>query len=147
MFTNYNFTAKERFLRYVQIDTQSDPQSSSFPSTAKQKDLSKVLADELKTMGLADAHMDEWGYVYATIPSNTSKKVPVICFCALHGNGGCLLWQSSRSASFEMLSAFTFSPCFQPIGIQISSIVRFITVAAPSFSRSASFLFSCSFSG
>lgn len=82
MFENYKFTASERFLRYVQIDTQSDPQSASFPTTEKQKDLGKLLADELKQMGLADAHIDEWGYVYATIPANTNKKVPVICFCA-----------------------------------------------------------------
>ena len=82
MFSNYKFTAAERFFRYVQIDTQSDPQSSSFPSTEKQKDLSRILADELKQIGIADAHMDEWGYVYATIPATTDKKVPVICFCA-----------------------------------------------------------------
>lgn len=82
MFENYTFTAAERFLRYVQIDTQSDPLSASHPSTAKQKDLSALLASELQQMGLADAHMDEWGYVYATIPSNTDKKVPVICFCS-----------------------------------------------------------------
>lgn len=82
MFDNYRFTAAERFLRYVQIDTQSDPLSTSHPTTEKQKDLSRLLAEELKQIGLADAHMDEWGYVYATIPSNTDKKVPVICFCA-----------------------------------------------------------------
>jgi len=82
MFENYKFTAAERFLRYVQIDTQSDPLSKTNPSTEKQKDLSKILAEELKQLGLTDAHMDEWGYVYATIPSNTEKKVPVICFCA-----------------------------------------------------------------
>jgi tripeptide aminopeptidase len=82
MFENYQFTASERFLRYVQIDTQSDPQSNSSPSTEKQKDLSKILAEELKQIGIADAHMDEWGYVYATIPATTNKKVPVICFCA-----------------------------------------------------------------
>ncbi|TMI63483.1 MAG: peptidase T [Bacteroidetes bacterium] len=82
MFENYRFTAAERFLRYVQIDTQSDPQSSSYPTTEKQKDLSRLLADELKQIGIADAHTDEFGYVYATIPSNTDKKVPVICFCA-----------------------------------------------------------------
>jgi tripeptide aminopeptidase len=82
MFENYKFTAAERFLKYVQIDTQSDPLSKSGPSTEKQKDLSKLLAEELKQIGLTDAHMDEWGYVYATIPSNTNKKVPVICFCA-----------------------------------------------------------------
>jgi len=82
MFENYKFTAAERFLRYVQIDTQSDPLSKSNPSTEKQKNLSKILAEELKQIGVADAHMDEWGYVYATIPSTTEKKVPVICFCA-----------------------------------------------------------------
>src|SRR6187431_77680 len=82
MFENYKFTAAERFLRYVQIDTQSDPLSKSNPSTEKQKDLSKILAEELKQIGVTDAHMDEWGYVYATIPSNTEKTVPVICFCA-----------------------------------------------------------------
>ena len=82
MFENYKFTAAERFLRYVQIDTQSDPLSKTNPSTEKQKGLSKILAEELKQLGVTDAHMDEWGYVYATIPSNTEKKVPVICFCA-----------------------------------------------------------------
>lgn len=82
MFENYKFTAAERFLRYVQIDTQSDPLSPSQPTTKKQKDLSKLLAEELKQIGITDAHMDEWGYVYATIPSNTDKKIPVICFCA-----------------------------------------------------------------
>ena len=82
MFENYRFTASERFLRYVQIDTQSDPLSKSNPSTEKQKDLSKILVEELKQIGLNDAHMDEWGYVYASIPSNSEKKIPVICFCA-----------------------------------------------------------------
>jgi tripeptide aminopeptidase len=82
MFDKYPFTAAERFLRYVQIDTQSDPQSDSFPSTEKQKKLSRLLVEELKQIGIADAHLDEWGYVYATIPANTAKKVPVICFCA-----------------------------------------------------------------
>jgi len=82
MFENYKFTAAERFLRYVQVDTQSDPLSSSQPTTEKQKELSRILAAELKKMGIADAEMDEHGYVYGTIPSNTSKKVPVICFCA-----------------------------------------------------------------
>lgn len=73
----------ERFLRYVQIDTQSDPNSETFPSTAKQRNLSNLLADELRALGVADAHVDEHGYVYATIPSNSDKKnVPVICFCA-----------------------------------------------------------------
>ncbi|KQS33736.1 peptidase T [Dyadobacter sp. Leaf189] len=73
----------ERFLRYVQIDTQSDPESESFPSTAKQRDLSNLLAVELLQMGVSDAHVDEHGYVYATIPSNSGKtNVPVICFCS-----------------------------------------------------------------
>jgi tripeptide aminopeptidase len=75
-------TVKERFLKYVKIDTQSDPSSPTCPSTEKQKDLGKVLVSELLEMGITDAHMDEHGYVYATVPSNTSKKVPVICFCS-----------------------------------------------------------------
>ena len=73
----------DRFLRYVRIDTQSDPQSTSFPSTARQRDLSCLLVKELIEIGVADAFLDEHGYVYATIPANTDKtNVPVICFCA-----------------------------------------------------------------
>ena len=79
---NYRFTVAERFLKYVQIDTQSDPQSDTQPSTEKQTDLSKLLVEELNSIGISDAHLDEWGYVYATIPSNSDKNVPVICFCA-----------------------------------------------------------------
>ena len=76
-------TVSERFLRYVKIDTQSDPASLTCPSTEKQKDLGRILVDELLDMGVNDAHLDEYGYVYATIPSNTEKKdVPVICFCS-----------------------------------------------------------------
>ena len=75
-------TAKERFLQYVTIDTQSDPDSPTQPSTEKQKNLGHVLVKELLAMGVADAHLDEHGYVYATIPANTDKKVPVICFCS-----------------------------------------------------------------
>jgi tripeptide aminopeptidase len=71
-----------RFMRYVQIDTQSDPKSGAHPSTQKQKNLSKILVDELKEIGIADAEMDAYGYVYATIPSNTEKNIPVICFCS-----------------------------------------------------------------
>lgn len=82
MFANYQFTAADRFMRYVQLDTQSNPLSSTHPSSEKQKDLSKLLVKELKAMGINDAEMDEWGYVYATIPSTTEKNVPVICFCA-----------------------------------------------------------------
>jgi len=82
MFENYIFTVAERFIRYAQIDTQSNPQSKTHPSTEKQKDLGRVLVQELQEMGITDAAMDEYGYVYATIPSNTTKQVPVICFCA-----------------------------------------------------------------
>ena len=80
--SSFHHTAKERFLRYVQIDTQSDPESPTVPSTEKQKNLSRVLVEELKAMGIGDAELDEYGYVYATIPANTNKKVPVICFCS-----------------------------------------------------------------
>lgn len=81
--TDYPYTVVDRFLRYVQIDTQSDPQSKTNPSTEKQKDLSRMLVEELLAMGLADAELDEWGYVYATIPANTDKTdVPTICFCS-----------------------------------------------------------------
>ncbi len=79
---NYQHTAAERFMRYVQIDTQSDPQSEQFPTTEKQKELSALLAAELRAMGIADVHMDEYGYVYARILSNTGKNVPAIAFCA-----------------------------------------------------------------
>jgi tripeptide aminopeptidase len=71
-----------RFCTYVQIDTQSDPKSSSSPSTEKQKNLAKVLVDELISIGIGDAHLDNYGYVYATIPANSTKNVPVICFCS-----------------------------------------------------------------
>lgn len=81
-FNDYKFTVTDRFIKYAKIDTQSDPESSSCPSTAKQKNLGKVLVEELKAMGINDAELDEHGYVYATIESNSSKKVPVICFCS-----------------------------------------------------------------
>ena len=75
-------TVTDRFLRYVVIDTQSDPTSSTQPSTEKQKNLGRILVEELLAIGLGDAHLDEHGYVYATIPSNVDKPVPVICFCS-----------------------------------------------------------------
>jgi tripeptide aminopeptidase len=78
----FTHTVTERFLRYVVIDTQSDPASASCPSTEKQKNLGRLLAAELQAMGLSDAHLDEYGYVYATIPATTEKRVPVICFCS-----------------------------------------------------------------
>ena len=77
-----NHTVLERFLRYVVIDTQSDPASPTCPSTEKQKDLGRLLAKELQELGCKDAHLDEHGYVYATIPATTAKQVPVICFCS-----------------------------------------------------------------
>lgn len=76
------YSVAERLMRYVQIDTQSDPLSSSFPSTQKQINLSHLLVKELQTLKVVDAYMDEYGYVYATIPSNSNKPIPVICFCA-----------------------------------------------------------------
>jgi tripeptide aminopeptidase len=82
VFQSYSFTAAERFLRYVQIDTQSDPHATSFPSNTKQLDLSRLLVQELQAMGVSDAAMDEWGYVMATIPATSPKNFPVICFCA-----------------------------------------------------------------
>ncbi len=72
----------DRLLRYVQVDTQSDPYSTSFPSTEKQKNLSKILAAELQQMGIQDAAMDQHGYVMATIAATHQRKVPVVCFCA-----------------------------------------------------------------
>jgi tripeptide aminopeptidase len=79
---NFTHTVTERFLRYVVIDTQSDPSSPTCPSTEKQKDLGRLLVRELQEMGLSDAHLDQHGYVYATIPANTGKAMPVICFCS-----------------------------------------------------------------
>ena len=78
----FSHTVTERFLRYVAIDTQSDPASATCPSTEKQKDLGALLAHELQAMGIRDAHLDEHGYVYATIPATTDKQVPAICFCS-----------------------------------------------------------------
>jgi len=79
---NYNHSVAERFMKYVQIDTQSDPNSPTQPSTEKQKNLSKILVQELLEMGIDDAELDEHGYVYATVPATSSKKLPTICYCA-----------------------------------------------------------------
>ncbi len=81
-FSKYPYSVSERFIKYAKIDTQSDPASTTVPSTEKQKNLGKVLVEELLKMGISDAHMNEHCYVYATLPSNTSKKVPTICFCS-----------------------------------------------------------------
>ncbi len=79
---NIQHTVVERFLEYVKIDTQSDPNATTHPSTEKQRNLGKLLVQELQAMGISDAHLDDHCYVYATIPSNTEKSVPVICFCS-----------------------------------------------------------------
>ncbi|WP_432712773.1 peptidase T [Pedobacter sp.] len=79
---NNTKTLEERFKKYVQIDTQSDPDSPGTPSTEKQKNLGRTLVEELLAIGIADAHLDQHGYVYATIPATTTKNVPVICFCS-----------------------------------------------------------------
>lgn len=80
---NAPYSVEERFLRYVQVDTTADPASASFPSTEKQKDLARLLVKELLEIGLSDAEMDEWGYVYATIPATSGKEgIPVVCFCS-----------------------------------------------------------------
>ncbi|MCG8576624.1 MAG: peptidase T [Flavobacteriales bacterium] len=80
---DYIHTVAVRFMEYAKIDTEADPSSTTFPSSMKQKDLGNVLVKELLEMGVSDAEMDEWGYVYATIPANSSKSnIPTICFCA-----------------------------------------------------------------
>ncbi|KFL43511.1 peptidase T [Lysinibacillus sp. BF-4] len=72
----------ERLIRYTKIDTQSDAASSTTPSTQKQFDLLHVLRDELKEIGLTDITLDEHGYLFATLPSNTTKEVPTLGFLA-----------------------------------------------------------------
>ena len=79
--SSYNHSVADRLMRYVQIDTTADPASTSFPSSEIQKDLGRLLVRELMDLGVADAEMDEWGYVFGTIKGNT-PNVPTICFCA-----------------------------------------------------------------
>jgi tripeptide aminopeptidase len=74
--------AAERFLRYVRVDTQSEEDSTEYPSTAKQLDLLRLLLDELRGLGLDDAAIDEHGYVTATLPATVAHEVPVIAFFA-----------------------------------------------------------------
>jgi tripeptide aminopeptidase len=83
MFSQYTFTSVPRFLRYVQIDTQSDPQSNTHPSTEKQKVLAVILVEELRQMGITDAYTDQYGYVYAGIPSTTTKKFHQFVFAVI----------------------------------------------------------------
>ena len=81
-YINLDQSLSQRFIRYAKIDTQSDPNSPTCPSTLKQKDLGTLLVNELLEMGIFDAEMDNNGYVYGTIPSNTDKKIPIIFFCS-----------------------------------------------------------------
>lgn len=78
----YSHTVAERLMKYVQIDTRADPNSTTFPSTMIQKDLGKVLVEELKKLGVSDAEMDEYGYVFGTVKGNVDRDVPTICFCS-----------------------------------------------------------------
>ena len=73
---NYRQQLLDRFLRYVKVDTRSDEASESSPTTEKQKDLSRMLVEELKELGCDDAEMNEWGYVFATVPGNLAADHP-----------------------------------------------------------------------
>lgn len=73
-------TVIERFLKYVTIDTQSVEEATCFPSSEKQKNLGNLLVEELKQIGAQNPRMDEFGYVYATIPATTNSKAPVLGF-------------------------------------------------------------------
>lgn len=81
-YINFNNSLAHRFIKYAKIDTQSDPNSATCPSTEKQKNLGKVLVQELLEIGISDAEMDENGYVYGTIPATSDKNLPVIFFCS-----------------------------------------------------------------
>ena len=72
----------ERFLRYVSFDTQSDDNSGVTPSTPKQMVFAQYLKNELEALGLEEIELDEYGYLYATLPANTDKEVPTIGFIA-----------------------------------------------------------------
>lgn len=75
------YTVKDRFLKYVKIDTQADPYSETSPSSEKQKDLTKVMMDELAAMGI-EAETNSSGYIYARIPSNVDHDTKTVFFCA-----------------------------------------------------------------
>ena len=79
---NYQSTVEERFIKYAKIDTTADPTSKSFPSSEIQNNLGKELVQELNDLGVKDAEMDQWGYVFGTLPNNTGKDLPTICFCS-----------------------------------------------------------------
>ncbi|MGB3131909.1 MAG: peptidase T [Saprospiraceae bacterium] len=79
---NFNFPSlADRFIRYAKIDTQADPYSNTSPSTEKQKNLSNLLLNELKVEGIK-VEQDQFGYIYAELPSNSDKNLATICFCA-----------------------------------------------------------------
>ena len=79
---NFNFPSlADRFIRYAKIDTQADPYSNTSPSTEKQKNLSNLLLNELKVEGIK-VEQDQFGYIYAELPSNSEKNLATICFCA-----------------------------------------------------------------
>ncbi len=99
----FTHNVTERFLRYVVIDTQSDPASPTCPSTEKQKNLGRLLASELLAMGLADAHLDEHGYVYATIPANTDKTGAGDLLLLAHGHVAGLHRRQRQAADREEL--------------------------------------------
>ena len=79
---DHSSSIAERFMRYARVFTTSDPDSTTQPSTERQKDLGKILVEELKALGIQDAELVPEGYVYATIPSNLDREVPVMCWCA-----------------------------------------------------------------
>jgi tripeptide aminopeptidase len=82
MLKNYYNALLERFLRYVQIDTQSDPESTTYPTTSKQFDLLRVLKSECESLGLSNVELDKYGYMTATLPSNTDKATKTVGFMA-----------------------------------------------------------------
>ena len=81
-YDDFTTSVRERFLRYVTYDTQSDPYSDTAPSTSKQMDLARILADECRAIGLIDVEVSEFGIVTATLPANTDADIPVIGFIA-----------------------------------------------------------------
>ena len=72
----------DRFIRYVKVDSQSDPEGTETPSTQKQWDIVHLLVEELKEIGLSEVEVDQYGYIMATLPSNVSHTVPTIGFIA-----------------------------------------------------------------
>ena len=108
-----NYTVKDRFLRYVQIDTEADPMSTSYPSSEKQKNLTKVLMDELTAMGLSPVTNDA-GYVYAHLDSNISHDCKTVFFCAHIDTApdcsGCAIGYSLETFLGPLEAKYTWSP-------------------------------------